>query len=338
MVRQDRMLLLQKLEKQRNSRILVYITGDRKGLETKLATDVFPFILNHLSQIGHKPNIDLFIYSTGGITMAGYALVNLIREFCDRFGVIVPFKAHSAATLIALGADEILMTKMGQLSPIDPSVESPLGPQLQVPGQPGAVATVPVSVEDVVNYLNLARTELKLTDEDCLTRVFEKLTNSVHPLVLGGVQRVREQTAFLAKILLSYHLKDEPRIDKIVEILTKGRYSHDYLIGRREAREVLGLQICEDEEIISTVSNLYDEYDKLLLLSSPYNAEAELGSNDSATRSYNRAIIESDGMTHVFRTTKEIERVTLGPPQVPVPSVVPLERILDEKWLRDDGI
>jgi hypothetical protein len=338
MAREERMRLLQKLEIQRNSRILVYITGDRRGLETKLATDVFPFILNHLSRMGHKPSIDLIIYSTGGITMAGYALVNLIREFCDRFGVIVPFKAHSAATLIALGADEVLMTKMGQLSPIDPSVESALGPQFQIPGQPGAMATVPVSVEDVVNYLNLARIELKLTDEDSLTRVFEKLTSSVHPLVLGGVQRVREQTAFLAKTLLAYHLKDESKISNMVEILTKGRYSHDYLIGRREARQVLGLQINEDEAIMSTVGDLYDEYDKLLLLSTPYNAEAELGSNDLATCSYNRAIIESDGMTHVFRTTKEIRRVTLSPPQVPVPAVVPVERILDEKWLRDDAI
>lgn len=270
--------------------------------------------------------------------MAGYALVNLIREFCDRFGVIVPFKAHSAATLIALGADEVLMTKMGQLSPIDPSVQSPLGPRVEVPGQPAAVATVPVSVEDVVNYLNLARTELQLRDEDSLARVFEKLTNSVHPLVLGGVQRVREQTAFLARILLSYHLKDETKIDKIVDILTRGRYSHDYLIGRREAREVFGLKIIDDEEIISTVSDLYDEYDKLLLLSSPYNPEAELGSSEVVTRSYNRAVIESDGMTHVFRTTKEIRRVPLSPPQVTVPSAVPVERILDEKWLRDDTV
>jgi len=35
---------------------------------------------------------------------------------------------------MALGADNILMTKMGQLSPIDPSIDSPLAPTAPIPG------------------------------------------------------------------------------------------------------------------------------------------------------------------------------------------------------------
>jgi len=50
------------------------------------------------------------------------------------FNVIIPFKALSCATLMALGADNILMTKMGQLSPIDPSIDSPLAPTAPIPG------------------------------------------------------------------------------------------------------------------------------------------------------------------------------------------------------------
>jgi ClpP class serine protease len=117
---------IEKIQEKRDSKLVVYIAGDRRGMETKIATDIFPMFHRHLAQIGTQKKIDLFLYSTGGITIAGYALVNLFREFCEEFNVIIPFKALSCATLISLGANEIVMTKMGQLSPIDPSVEHPL--------------------------------------------------------------------------------------------------------------------------------------------------------------------------------------------------------------------
>jgi ATP-dependent protease ClpP protease subunit len=110
--RPKRMELIKAIEKERNSRLLVYITGDRRGLETRIATDVFPIFHEHLSHMGKQKRIDLFLYSTGGITIAGYALVNLIREFCEEFNVIIPFKALSCATLISLSANEIVMTPM----------------------------------------------------------------------------------------------------------------------------------------------------------------------------------------------------------------------------------
>ena len=89
--------------------------------------------------------------------MTGYAIANLLREFAEQYDVIVPFKAWSCATLIVLGADNIIMTRMGQLSPIDPSVLSPLGPLAAIPGLPGQQRVVPVNVEDVINYIDMAR-------------------------------------------------------------------------------------------------------------------------------------------------------------------------------------
>jgi len=280
----------------------------------------------------------LFLYGTGGITMAGYGLVNLIREFCDSFGVIIPFKAHSTATLVALGADDIVMTRMGQLSPIDPSIVSPLGPQIQIPGQPGAAQPIPVNVEDVRSYLDIARKELNVKDEDLLVRVLERLSQTVHPLVLGSVNRIREQTSFLATTLLKQHTDNPEKIANIVEIITRGRFSHDYLISRKEAKDILGLNVVENEEIENETFRLYRECDRILQLSTPYNTEAVLGGNDTVTADFNRALIESGDLTHVFRTRKKIDRVTLTPPQVPAPTPGIFERILAEQWLEDNNI
>jgi hypothetical protein len=339
MGRTERLQTIHEIEKERESRVLVYMTGDRKGLETRIAPDSFPFCLNHLMRIGYQKQIELYLYSTGGVTMAGFALVNLIREFCDIFNVIIPFKALSCATLIALGADNIYMTKMGQLSPIDPSITHPLGPKAEVPGQLGSEKLIPVNVEDVNSYFDLAQKELKLTNNESLVKVFEQLSSKVHPITLGAINRSREQISFLSKTLLAYHIKDQDKINRIVDTLIRGRFSHDYLIGRKEAKEVLGLKINDMPESLNTkVIKLYEEYDKVLQLSVPYNPETILGDNEVATGIFNMAIIESDNLTHVFRTIKEVKRVTLGPPMVPLPTVGAQERVISTSWLEDNGI
>ena len=339
MGRSERMELIKKIEKKRNSRLLIYITGDRRGLETKIGMDVFPMFHEHLMRIGKQERIDLYLYSPGGITIAGYALVNLIREFCREFNVIIPFKALSCATLISLGANEVVMTPMAQLSPIDPSVQHPLGPVIQIPGQPTG-QIVPVNVEDVNAFVDLARKEVGLNNEEFMKKVFELLGTKVHPLALGAVQRSREQIAFLASNLLKYHINDDKKIERIVKIITRERFSHDYIIGRREAKEILELNIKEpEEEFTKDIIDLFNIYSRILDLNTPYNPETYLSESESGVFDFNRAIIESSDLTHVFRTKKEIKRVQVPPqPGIPMPTVGYQERILQEGWILDNTI
>lgn len=337
MNRTDRLQLIEHIQEERASKIIVYFTGDRKGLETKISPDVFPKLHKHLVNIGNQERIDLFLYSTGGITIAGYALVNLIREFCNEFNVIIPFKALSCATLISLGAKEILMTKIGQLSPIDPSIEHPLGPTVQIPGRPGAIA--PVNVEDVNAFIELARKEIGLSEEESMKKVFEILASSVNPLVLGAVQRSREQITFLASTIMKYHTKDEEQIKKCIDILTRERFSHNYIINKREAKEALGLNIVTPNKKISTfIVDLFNAYNEIIMMDKPYNPEVILGESDVKLENFDRAIIESVNLTHVFRTKKEIKRTQITPPGVPLPIVGYQERIFQEEWIEDNNI
>jgi len=334
----ERKSLIESIERERGSKVLVYITGDRRGLETKISGDIFPMMHKHLIQIGHQKKIDLFIYSTGGITIAGYALVNLIREYCDKFNVIIPFKALSTATLISVGADEIIMTPMAQLSPIDPSVQHPLGPIVQIPGQPGG-QIAPVNVEDVNAFINLAKQETHLENEESMKMVFEQLATRIHPLVLGAVQRSREQIAFLASNLMKYHCDDEDKINSVVKILTRERFSHSYLIGKKESKEGLGLNVVEPtEEISKSIIALFDAYNDILELNIPYNPELYLSTSDSGIFDFNRGIIESNSLTHIYRTKREIKRVEISQPGIPVPVIRYQERVLQEGWVEDNTI
>jgi hypothetical protein len=223
------------------------------------------------------------------------------------------------------------------LSPIDPSVNHPLGPKIQIPNQPVQIA--PVSVEDVTAFIDLAKKEAGLKNEDSLKRVFELLAEKVDPLVLGAVQRSREQIAFLGSNLMKQHLTDETKIESVVSVLTRERFSHDYIISRREAKNVLDLNVIDtDRDIEKLIIDLYNIYAKIHELSIPYNPEMYLSGSDSGVFDFNRGIIESNELTHVFRTRKELRRVQVPQPGLPVPVIAYQERVLLEEWMEDNTI
>jgi len=116
----QRQTLYRELERDRHSKVLLYVTGDRPGFETLISREVIDLFVHHLDTIGPVKKITLILYSSGGDVSAAWAIANLLRIFADDLEVIVPAKALSAGTLIALGADRILMTKQATLGPIDP--------------------------------------------------------------------------------------------------------------------------------------------------------------------------------------------------------------------------
>ena len=65
----------------------------------------------------------LILNSPGGSALAAERIVNICRSFSTKgFRVIVPKMAKSAATMVCLGADEIIMSKTSELGPIDPQI------------------------------------------------------------------------------------------------------------------------------------------------------------------------------------------------------------------------
>ena len=299
--------LIQAIEQTRGSRLICYFTGDRKNQETQIGDDALPFFSQHLSQMGKVPQLDLLLYSRGGNTLTGFALANALREFAQTVHVLVPFRAHSCATLIALSANTIVAGPFAQLSPIDPSITTPHGPTIE---QGGAVKFLPVSVEDVANYFELARKEAGLKDEQHLAAVVAHLCQRVSPLALGAVYRAREQIGMLATKLLSLHMTDQDRRDRIVKQLTRELLSHDYVISRREAQSI-GLPVVDASDAEADLMwKLFEDVSKELTLGEPWNWEKEVQA--SQPRAAARAVLESRDLKHVFTSTYQIRRTTVA--------------------------
>lgn len=76
-------------------------------------------------------DVDLFLHSPGGDPDAAEQIIGYLRTQFDDIRVIVPLYAMSAATMIALSANKIIMGAHSQLGPIDPqfTINTPEGPR-----------------------------------------------------------------------------------------------------------------------------------------------------------------------------------------------------------------
>ena len=76
-------------------------------------------------------NLDLILHSPGGSAEAAESIVAYLRKRFDHVRVFVPVAAMSAATMVALSANEIVMGQHSQLGPIDPQfiISTPEGPR-----------------------------------------------------------------------------------------------------------------------------------------------------------------------------------------------------------------
>ncbi|MFZ5723142.1 MAG: SDH family Clp fold serine proteinase [Pseudomonadota bacterium] len=265
------------LEQARETRVITYITSTRPNSETQMALDTVRYVFEHLELIKksnrkQKPHIDLFIHSNGGDGTVPWRLVTLIREYCDKFSVLVPYRAFSAATLTSLGADEIVMHPMGMLGPTDATVTNAFNPMINN-------QRVGISVEDVTAYLQLVKEDAGIHHEDELVQAFNILASQVHPLALGNVKRSISQSRMMATKLLGLHMPDhqQHKVAEIVDNLTSKLFYHGHPISRDEAREHLGIATVKNATAAEEKAmwDLYLQYENAMKLTSSFDLMLE---------------------------------------------------------------
>lgn len=321
---QNRMTNYAVLEEMLQGKVIAYITGDRPGFETRIAPDVIDPFISHLDKIGPVDRIILYLYTRGGDISAAWNIVNLLRMYCEDLVVVVPHKAHSSGTIISLGANKIIMTKQATLSPIDPSLNTLLNPV--IPNHPQNL-TADVSVEAVKGYIELAKEEFNIHGEKTMGDILIKLSDYVHPLVLGQVYRSRAQIKMIASKLLKNQVSDQVQMNKMIDFLCSDSGSHDYTINRREAKEELGLKIeIPSPEAYKIIKEIYDDFSDELGLGQLFNPQ-----NVQGEYAVKRGFIESlDGGCDFF-VTEGMNSI------VSVPNGTALQReIIFEGWKHDN--
>ncbi|HVU47873.1 MAG TPA: hypothetical protein VHD85_17205 [Terracidiphilus sp.] len=95
-----------------------FFCSDYSSIE---ASDI-PAMGDILLSVGDVHQLNLIIGGPGGDGTIAEKMIEICRAYCKEFRVIVPNRAKSAATIIALGADEIVMGYCSELGPIDAQV------------------------------------------------------------------------------------------------------------------------------------------------------------------------------------------------------------------------
>jgi len=192
--------------------------------------------------LGHTTphsRVGLFLKSDGGNPEAALRLVHLLRQSFKQILLLAPFECASAATMVALGANEIHMGSTSYLTAVDSSLKHDLSPVDH------NNYLVSVSQDEVMRILRLWKEQR--TQGNPYPEVYKYL----HPLVLGALDRSSSLSMRICQELLSYHIQSPAKVRRISRALNYDYPSHSYPITAREARR-LGLGVRDLDPQVET--------------------------------------------------------------------------------------
>ena len=211
-----RMRKIAQLERERNSRVILLVhrqeTMRLLGFPLMRYIDVNDSedVLRAIQMTDEDIPLDLVLHTPGGLVLAASQIARAIRDHKAKVTVFVPHYAMSGGTLIALAADEIVMSRHAVLGPVDPQL-----------GRFPAASLIKVVEQKPV---------AEVDDET---------------LVMADVGRKAiAQVKKTARELLDRRLSAE-QADTLAEKLSTGTWTHDYPILPAEAKE-LGLAVSTD--------------------------------------------------------------------------------------------
>jgi hypothetical protein len=274
----ERKKLYLELEKYRKHPVIAYVTSARQNAGGSIAPDAVRQFVKQLELLKETPKeIDLIINSNGGDGLTSWRLITLLREYLGKDGRItcfVPFYAFSAATLMAVGCDEIFMHPWASLGPVDP--------QITVNNKDG---TQQFAYEDVSAYTSFLKEEAGITEQREKVELLSPLVGQIAPSVIGGAKRASMQSITMAEKLLKLHMTgtDAQNAETIAQKLGKNYFSHGHAVTKTEAKQ-LGLKIVnDDQEIERIIWAIYTDFENEMKMCEPFDPQNEYFSKPEAT-------------------------------------------------------
>jgi ClpP class serine protease len=204
------------LQRQRNSRVILLVhrqeTMRLLGLPIARYIDINDSeeVLRAIQMTDDEVPLDIVLHTPGGIVLAALQIARAIHEHKGKVSVLVPHYAMSGGTLIALAADEIVMSKHAVLGPIDPQI-----------GQSPAASLIKVVEQKPISEVDDETLVLADVGRKAITQIRQSVSD------------------ILKKRLLA------EKAEALAEKLTAGTWTHDYPLFAGMAEE-LGLPVSTD--------------------------------------------------------------------------------------------
>ncbi|MBT8218998.1 MAG: ATP-dependent Clp protease proteolytic subunit [Bacteroidia bacterium] len=208
-----RVRLIQAIEKEQKSRVITIV--HRQEAFSFLGIPFMKFlnledseeVLRALELTDSGKQIDLILHTPGGLVIAALQIARAMQNRKGKVRVIVPHYAMSGGTLLALAADEIIMSPNAVLGPVDPQIDKYPAPS-------------------ILRILDL-KDKNEIDDETIIKADMAK----------KAIQQLRDAL----QEILSHNY--DPEFSKaLADKLTSGKWTHDFPITVAFATE-LGLNV-----------------------------------------------------------------------------------------------
>jgi hypothetical protein len=245
--REARIAAYQAIENYRDRPLIAYATSTRPNVNALMAGDAVREIADQVRALpaSHKA-VDVLVSSYGGDGIAAWRIMCLLRERFEKVAVLVPFDAMSAATLLAFGADEIVMHPFAALGPTDP--------QIQFKTKDGDAQ---FAFEDVGAFLRFLREDARISEQAHLGPIVEKVFGAGMGsfMTIGLAKRSSDLASDMGERMLRMHMrgaKAASRAKEIAKSLNRGSLHHGDSLSRERARK-LGLPISKNDEALEAL-------------------------------------------------------------------------------------
>ncbi len=234
----ERRSLYADLEQYRQRALIAYVTNLRDNAGGGMELADLPEFLDQVHRLPPDcSRLDLLVVSYGGDGDVAWQIMPILRERFQHVAVLLPACAFSAATLLALGADEIVMHPSGQLGPVDPQfAKDPMNPDISQGRQR-------FNYDELLSFLSFLREKAKVQNPaGLLEQYFEEVGASAVGLAAAASQNGLLQ----AEELLAMHMKPSEAKRIATELNTRFHH-HGHAITRAAAKK-LGLPIAHADQ------------------------------------------------------------------------------------------
>jgi len=245
------------LEKQLNGKVIHLIFHELASITRDVVDDLEFYIREKHKD---KVNEDLYVilHTMGGDPDAAYHIGIRLQSYVPenkKLYVIVPRYAKSAGTLLACAADEILLTPIAELGPIDPQI------YVRETGRWISAKAIAGSLKQVIKTLK----EVGISD----TQVTKELIERIPIVELGHYDSLVEHIQYLAEDLLKKRMfrDSESTAREIASRLVKSYMYHGQVIHIEEAKRIeIRVKTFEDEQlnlVYQYYKKIHELFDKL---------------------------------------------------------------------------
>lgn len=235
--RYERQSLIRQIAEKNKRALICYVSGINTGINR----DDTVFLVDLLHNVTRGADLDMMLHSGGGDIDAAEKLISLVRTCVGtgRLRIIVPDFAKSAGTLMALGADQVVMSESSELGPIDPQVDI----------NDGRGNVIRHSVQSYLDAYEAHAAALRANPNDIAATI---MLNKIEPATVKLFEAVRDRARSFAEDQLKLGmLRTTPgNYTSIAATLmdTRRWLTHGQMIGWRDALQI-GLTVQHLDEL-----------------------------------------------------------------------------------------